>query len=126
MTWTVGASARLEAYDRSRTDANGTTFYYYDADGRLRFTVDPVGDVTETRYNALGQIGDQIAYRTPIATTGLTGGLLTAALTTQLTASASSALDAHTSYTYSIDGQWRSERRPRAAASHRSTMRSTR
>jgi len=63
-------SATSEAYDPiSGLTQTSTTFYYYDADGRLRFTVDPVGDVTETRYNALGQIGDQIAYRTPIATT---------------------------------------------------------
>ena len=90
----------------SQTDQNGnTTLYYYDVDGRLRFTVNALGEVTESRYNSLGELTDSISYANRIATATLTRGALTSVLQNEVTAAANPALDSHLSYTYNSDGQ---------------------
>lgn len=100
----------------STTDQTGLkTVYYYDADGRLRFTVNAYGEVQESRYNALNQATDTLAYSTRIATTGLTGGLLTPALALLLTPVADAAHDARTTYTYTAAGQLRTTSTPQGA-----------
>uniref|UniRef100_UPI0010F77394 RHS repeat domain-containing protein n=1 Tax=Chitinivorax sp. B TaxID=2502235 RepID=UPI0010F77394 len=48
----------------NQLQTNRTT---YDHAGRVRFEVNPAGAVTETRYNALGQVTDTIRYANPVA-----------------------------------------------------------
>lgn len=43
----------------------------YDRDGRLRFTVNGGGDVTELRYDASGNVSERIAYATRLASVNL-------------------------------------------------------
>ncbi len=41
---------------------NRSTQMFYDEAGRLRFTLDSEGGITETRYNAAGQVEESIAF----------------------------------------------------------------
>jgi YD repeat-containing protein len=81
-----------------------TTTNYYDADGRLRFTVDPRNHVTERKYNALGELTEEIDHYRVISAPGV-GGLLNDSLIATLTSTASAAVDGATTYTYSKRGQ---------------------
>ena len=99
------AGRRVTATARPDNTQTNITRFYYDNDGRLRFEVNQLGERTEYRYNALGQVSDKIVYFTRIPVTSLNGGLLTPALLTTLTASADSTRDAKTSYTYTLAGQ---------------------
>jgi|GEM_PF-3145620 len=49
--------------DNSRDQA---TFYDYDKDGRQRYEVDSLGRVTESRYDATGNVVQQIRHETPV------------------------------------------------------------
>ncbi|HWM69348.1 MAG TPA: hypothetical protein VNO35_22350 [Steroidobacteraceae bacterium] len=90
----------------SSTDQNNnTTLYFYDSDGRLTYTVNAMGEVTELRYNALGQQTDAIAYYNRISTAFLTGGTPSTALTSRIAAVADPTKDAHTVMTYKLTGQ---------------------
>jgi len=60
--------------------------YYYNGDGALTHVVNALGEVSETRYNALGQATQTIRYGTRIASgtlAGLNGGLADTTLTTR-------------------------------------------
>src|SRR6185312_5798726 len=79
------------AYDNddrriSTTDQYGNvTLFFYDSDGRQRFTVKCVegnlGEVTEQRYNALGQVTDRIQYVNRVSTSGFASGDVNGTLT---------------------------------------------
>lgn len=60
----------LLAADPQRVPApsgeHSITSYAYDVLGRLVYTVDPAGSVTENRYDALGRVSDTIRYAHPI------------------------------------------------------------
>ena len=89
----------------STVDQNGLkTLFFYNVDGQLTHTVNALGEVQERQYNALGQLTATIAYGTRIATTGLTGGLVTAALTTAVAGVASATKDRKVSLTYNVTG----------------------
>ncbi|HYM34984.1 MAG TPA: hypothetical protein VET48_06270, partial [Steroidobacteraceae bacterium] len=97
------------------TSQTNTTYFYYDAVGRLRFTVGPdvgnganAGRVTELRYNTLEQLTDRINYAQTMSLANLTGGLLTSAVQAQFAALTQTALDKHTTYTYALSGQVKS------------------
>ena len=47
--------------------ADATTYYVYNANGQQIYKIDPLGNVTETRYNQLGQVAETLAYADPIA-----------------------------------------------------------
>lgn len=69
-------------------DANDLkTVYYYDNSGRLRYSVNAVGEVTEITYTAFGEIDQTTQYAQRISTASLNGGLDNdATLTARLTA----------------------------------------
>ncbi len=85
----------------SSTDANGNrTVFFYDEVGRLRFTVNALGEVSENAYDALGHQTSATVYATRLSTAtvaALQGGVLSApsnltaaqALATAKTASSS-------------------------------------
>lgn len=91
----------------SMTEPGGArTLYYYDADGRLAYTVDALGQVAMTAYNAFGQVERTVQYAKTIdaaTLAGMTGGLASAAGTT-FTALAS-VYDSAQTYVYDHDGR---------------------
>ncbi|WPH13372.1 LysM peptidoglycan-binding domain-containing protein [Variovorax paradoxus] len=91
------------------TDANGhRTLFFYDGEGRLTFTVNALGEVSENRYSALGQLVDTIDYGTRISLAGLTGanagGLANTTLAAALNAVRNAALDSDIHYAYNATG----------------------
>ncbi len=110
------AGRRVAATVRPNDTQTNKTAYYYDNDGRLRFEVNVLGERKEYRYNALGQLTDELTYTNRISTTGLNGGLLNATLITTLTGSTSTQ-DALTTYTYTLTGQVASKRTVRTSSS---------
>ena len=62
------------------TDQYGNkTWFYYDVGGRLRYSIRDIGgsgEVTEARYNALGQLTDSITYTGRINMSSIGGGLV--------------------------------------------------
>ena len=86
------------------TDANGhSTLYFYDIDNRLTHTVDAAGDVTETLYNAFGQVQSTRRYITSLTSAQLAplSGGSNSALTPLLVTNSS---DEATSYVYDQRG----------------------
>ncbi|GAB2786016.1 LysM peptidoglycan-binding domain-containing protein [Dyella kyungheensis] len=53
------------------SSSDAVTYKVYDTDGRLRYAIDAMGNVTETRYNALGEVSATLAYASPVALTAL-------------------------------------------------------
>jgi len=89
----------------SATDPAGNkTLYYYDVDGRATHTVNALGEVEETAYNVLGQVVAITRIGTRIATTGLVGGIDTAALLSAIASAKNATLDSKTTYTYLAQG----------------------
>ncbi|WP_124553554.1 RHS repeat domain-containing protein [Methylophilus methylotrophus] len=71
----------------SKVEPNGVdgvgnkTLYYYDNEGKLRFTINALGEVNETVYNSFDQVAETRRYNTRIASatlSGLVGGADTA------------------------------------------------
>ncbi|WP_225428125.1 putative Ig domain-containing protein [Dyella tabacisoli] len=106
------------------TDPLGnTTYAYYDASGRLAYTVqgqpagstlNAVGNVTAYTYNAFGQVATSRSFSSPLTLTtsgsssGTTLNVTTATMAQLATAAASlanPATDRSTSYTYTLNGQ---------------------
>lgn len=105
LTHTYDAAGRRT----STTDANGhRTLFFYDPVGRLRYTVNALGEVTESKYNALGLMDEQVVYgtRVDVATLGAAtpGGLNTATLSAQLAAVADATKDTHVLSTFNATG----------------------
>ncbi|MFV0675564.1 Ig-like domain repeat protein [Variovorax sp. tm] len=105
LTHTYDAAGRRT----STTDANGhRTLFFYDPIGRLRYTVNALGEVTESKYNALGLMHEQVVYgtRVDVATLGAAtpGGLNTATLAAQLAAVADATKDTHVLSTFNATG----------------------
>ncbi|WP_159943673.1 hypothetical protein, partial [Raoultella sp. 18079] len=106
--------AKTHAYDlagrRSATvDANGLrTLFFYNTSGQLTHTVNALGEVSETRYDALGQTVAQIRYGTRINPGELigsqAGGLVNNKLLALLQAAANPALDQVTRTAYGAVG----------------------
>jgi YD repeat-containing protein len=69
----LASGAALAAGAASATDA--VNYSVYDADGNLRYSIDPLGDVSEIRYNALGQVAATLDYAMPIDVTSLAASL---------------------------------------------------
>ncbi|WP_343821154.1 LysM peptidoglycan-binding domain-containing protein [Dyella marensis] len=88
------------------TGADHVSYVVYDADGHVRFAIDPLGNVAETRYNTLGQVGAKLAYATPIAPSAALklalseGTAQIADVQAALTAAGDADVNAHATYTY--------------------------
>jgi len=91
----------------SQTDSLGKkTLYFYDADGRLRYTVDPLNGVVEQRYDAFGHVTASLRYVTAINPSGIgSGGLVTSGLTAAVNAVAALPGNAVTRTVYDVDGR---------------------
>lgn len=67
----VATTLTLEGVSAATATASSSAdlqnFRIFDADGRERFTIEAGGRVSETRYNALGQVAQTLAYAKPIA-----------------------------------------------------------
>ncbi|AMO95566.1 RHS Repeat family protein [Collimonas fungivorans] len=101
LTHTYDAAGRRT----STTDQNGNkTLFFYDVDNRLTQTVNALGEVSEKQYNGLGQLTATVQYGTRVSTSGLTGGLVSAALTSALNAVRNSTVDSASSFTYNANG----------------------
>ena len=98
--FTIDGSGRKIA----QTGATGEkTYYYYDAEGRLEYTVGHGGQVSKTLYNSFGQAKTITVYSGVISTASLTGGTANSTLTNRISAIGSSA-DSVT-YTFTQSGQ---------------------
>lgn len=67
------------------TPGNQTALFFYDPAGRLTHTVNALGEVAETRYNALGQVTAELRYGSRLDLSSVAahqGGLLTPGLST--------------------------------------------
>jgi YD repeat-containing protein len=104
-----GTGFVYDAADRmiSSTDPNGArTLYYYDADDRLAFQVNALGETVEHRYNALGDRSDVVFYAARVASgtlAGMSGGAVTSVAST-MAALANSALDEVSHVDFDVDG----------------------
>ncbi|WP_055936360.1 LysM peptidoglycan-binding domain-containing protein [Duganella sp. Root336D2] len=80
-----------------------TTQYVYDDDNRLVFTISPVGGITETKYDALGNVVQTVSYAAslyPQLFAGTDGRTILTASTLNSTLSGSySAVDVNKTYT---------------------------
>ncbi|WP_195763681.1 DUF4214 domain-containing protein [Duganella guangzhouensis] len=85
----TGAVATTYAYNEDgllvrKTDPNGAaTVYYYDAAGRLSYTVDALGRAVQQSYNNFGQVVSTRSYATTLSAVtvaGLGGGRVTATI----------------------------------------------
>ena len=95
---------QIRARLRVNPATDRTTRYAYDAAGRPVFSVDPTGQVSETTYDADGNVATTRAYATPITLpTDHTAALSVSAIRTALTASATA--DRVTRYVYDADGR---------------------
>lgn len=105
------AGRRISSTTTPTDSLNGTTvsrtLYYYDGDGQLRFTVDPTGGRVERKYNALGQVTEEITYFNELSAgtlSGMAGGLLTPSLISTLSGLTDATRDSSTKYTYELSG----------------------
>jgi len=96
---------RISATTRPNDSQTNTTLYFYDADDRLRFEANALGEIKENRYNALGQLTDSIAYKNRISTSSLNGGLVNSTLIARVDTAADQDADAHTTYAYTLAGR---------------------
>ena len=76
------------------------TFYYYDQESRLVYTVNALGEVTETTYNTYGEVATNRAFAGRISINGLTGGDVNSDIENRVNVIKNDALDERTSYRY--------------------------
>lgn len=116
-TYTYDSADRLIA----RTGPAGTavgatgakTVYYYNADDSLAYEINTAGEVTEYRYDALGQQTSLLRYSVRVATTGLTGGAVGTLPGTVTAALTADTAEAEVKTAYNVDGTVASTTDPR-------------
>lgn len=98
------------------TSASDTVSYTaYNAEGQVRYSVDPMGYVTETRYDAAGRVSETLAYAHAVSVTASEATVLQSSSSTALSSLASLVsgagnTDANaeaTLHLYDADGQTR-------------------
>jgi len=107
-----GISHTYDAVGRrtSTTDQWGnTTYYYYNEDNQLRFSVNALGEVKELQYNTFGEVKESIQYATRLSATNLAtiktsaGGLLNSLVQGVIVPAASNS-DVHNIKQYTVRG----------------------
>jgi len=68
-------SAGAALANAAATSSDAVSYDVYNANEQPAFHIDALGNVTETRYNALGQVAETLAYALPIT---LSGALISA------------------------------------------------
>lgn len=95
-----GAGRRIAEYQ-----PNGQkTFLFYNAKGQLTYTVNALGEVSQTTYNAFDQVASTTIYNQRISISGLTGGS-DAGVVSRVMAIANALNDSTVSYTYTKAGR---------------------
>jgi len=90
----------------SITDQNGNrSLFFYDQDGRVRYSVNALGEVTESVYNALNQVTTSIRYSNRISVSGLAGGTDLSAVSARVAAAADGSKDSVTTIAYTATGR---------------------
>lgn len=87
----------------SNATTDHVTFYTYDKDGRLRFTVDALGHVTERAYDADGNVVHTTAYDGGVAPASYSLTAITAAVAGMPSRGTRSVYDAAGQLMFSID-----------------------
>jgi YD repeat-containing protein len=110
VTYVYDAADRLvKMTEANGADAGGVrTLYYYDDTGRLTYTINGLGEVTQSVYDSFGQRVDAIAYGTRIASgtlAGLSGGVINAALTSAVSGVTNASLDSKIHFDYDNVGR---------------------
>ncbi|HRO63227.1 putative Ig domain-containing protein, partial [Thermomonas sp.] len=103
IAWVTGQTAAqvasaLTAAGGNAADQQRLTCYAYDDAGRLRFSVDDAGAVTERRYDGAGRVTATFAYATPVNVASMTEAAVAAAVAGQANAR-------HTGYAYDAAGR---------------------
>lgn len=99
------AGRRISSTQRPNDQQTNTTLYFYDAEHRLRFEVNALGEVKEHRYSSLNQLSETRVYTDRISTADLSGGAVTATLTSRVDAIAVAGTFAQTTFQYSLTGR---------------------
>ncbi|MCW9018100.1 MAG: DUF667 domain-containing protein, partial [Kangiellaceae bacterium] len=91
-------------------DAEGNQlFYFYDGAGRLTHTVNGDGEVTQTDYNAFGEVDKTTGFANTISTGGFTGGEQTSTLTSRISSIASAIRDVIKQNSYTQRGELKTQ-----------------
>ena len=85
-------------------EVGNRSFYFYDAQSQLRYTVNARGEVRESIYNAFGEVATEISYAGRIGVSGLSGGAVNSVLTSRIAAIASESADRRVDYNYNSRG----------------------
>ena len=80
------------------------TFFFYDAEGSLVYTVNGMGQVKEYTYNTFGEISSERKLEKRISTEFLTGGIVTNVLTDRVNSAKNSEKDHYREYQYNTLG----------------------
>ena len=80
------------------------TFYYYDKEGRLTYTVNALGEVSQTTYTTFGDVATVTVLAGSINTLGLTGGSQNSTLINRVDSAENSSKDQKVTNTYNLLG----------------------
>lgn len=82
----LGSAPTVAAVSAALVASAGDAVSYaaYNAEGQLRYRVDPMGNVTETRYDAAGRVSETLAYAQAVSVTPGEAAVLQAASSTAL------------------------------------------
>ncbi|NVJ62547.1 MAG: RHS repeat protein, partial [Gammaproteobacteria bacterium] len=80
-------------------------FYFYDSASRLTHTLNGDGEISQTEFNAFGEVETSRAFAEKISTSGLTGGQVTTTLANRINAITNAVRDAITINQYDQNGQ---------------------
>ncbi|MGC4061891.1 MAG: hypothetical protein QM749_13995 [Aquabacterium sp.] len=98
------AGRRIAMIEPNGTDGSGNkTLYYYDKVGRLTYSINALGEVSQYTFNAFGERTAATVVGTRVATTGLTGGL-GSTLGTLVSSVLNATKDSTTRQTYDVRG----------------------